>query len=70
MSAPFGIGDIVQLKSGGPPMTVERIDEHSKLVTAVFWMQDACGVGVDNNGLKRMHLNASLLKNVETGHGG
>ena len=32
----FNIGDVVQLKSGGPKMTVTRINEEQHITTAWF----------------------------------
>lgn len=36
MAAPFAPGDVVQLKSGGPQMTVELIDDTG--MVACTWM--------------------------------
>ena len=34
MASDFKVGDVVQLKSGGPLMTIETIDEYTNSVKA------------------------------------
>lgn len=33
----FQVGDVVVLKSGGPPMTVEKTDQYSMDATCVYF---------------------------------
>jgi uncharacterized protein YodC (DUF2158 family) len=65
MSYPFSIGDVVRLKSGGPAMTVESINENDKRVTCVWYCDHAAGPGVDHNGVKRGAFSPSVLSNSQ-----
>lgn len=41
---PFVVGDVVYLKSGSPPLTVNVVDSKQKLCS-VFWFASASGCG-------------------------
>jgi uncharacterized protein YodC (DUF2158 family) len=38
MSNQFAVGDVVKLKSGGPQMTVESLDNHDQI--SCIWFND------------------------------
>ncbi len=48
-------GDVVHLKSGGPKMTVEHVDEKYDLVTCVWF---------ENSELKRDSFNSGALEKI------
>lgn len=52
---PFNGGDVVRLKSGGPKMTVEHVDEELDLVTCVWF---------ENKDLKRDSFSATALQKI------
>ena len=54
MSAPFNVGDVVEMKSGGPHMTVEK-GEGGTVYCAWF----------DGKDVKRGHFPPGMLKKVE-----
>lgn len=54
-------GDIVQLKSGSPVMTVERVDD---LIYCVYFYEgDCCRASFKPISLQKVHLSTKLLKN-------
>jgi uncharacterized protein YodC (DUF2158 family) len=55
MSAPFQIGDVVELKSGGPDMTVESIEEVKVLC---IWF--------DKADMKQARFPSDTLQKVQT----
>jgi uncharacterized protein YodC (DUF2158 family) len=55
MSAPFQIGDVVELKSGGPDMTVESIED---LKASCVWF--------DKGDMKRALFPSNTLQKVQT----
>ena len=57
MTEPIKAGDVVQVKSGGPRMTVERvgIDHVNRSMCACVWFDDSdcvCRVNVEVDALK------------------
>lgn len=59
MSDEFNIGDVVELKSGGPEMTVSSID--GKICTCIWF---------DNSNKMKDEFEKDILKKVERGGGG
>jgi uncharacterized protein YodC (DUF2158 family) len=53
MAAPYQVGDVVELKSGGPNMTVESCDDQE--VVCIWFSKDETKRGVfPNNAVKKV----------------
>lgn len=59
--SPFSVGESVQLKSGGPMMTVESVREGDKFISVVWYDHVAVGQHIDRTGYCRAAFPAAVL---------